>query len=156
MLYVNVYHVTQLYGGPEEGGWYYDAGEPVGSTPIKTKCEPGKSYYLTSETEGHGRRAKVTKVTIHTRECDQCKGTGKYEKETEEHETPPGEEPAVYEVHCEYCGELPEDLEATARLIEQMYAMFDEEGICGRYEHISVSLQDHFATPYPQRKPHYE
>lgn len=26
-LYVNVYDVTSEYGGPEEGGWYYDAGE---------------------------------------------------------------------------------------------------------------------------------
>lgn len=25
---VAVYHVTRCYGGPEEGGWYYDRGEP--------------------------------------------------------------------------------------------------------------------------------
>lgn len=29
--YVNVYHVEQCYGGPEEGGWYYDSGEPLES-----------------------------------------------------------------------------------------------------------------------------
>lgn len=155
MLYVNVYHVSQLYGGAEEGGWYYDAGEPVASIPVKTKRDPGKGYFISSETEGHGRRAKVTSVKINVRECDQCHGTGKYEKESEEY-VPEGEEVPVYEVHCEYCGELPEDLEAAAKLFVDMYAMFDEEGICGRYEHISVSLQKHYAAPYPERKPHYE
>lgn len=27
--YVNVYRVTREYGGPEEGGWWFDTGEPV-------------------------------------------------------------------------------------------------------------------------------
>ena len=26
MLHVNIYEVSQCYGGPEEGGWYYTAG----------------------------------------------------------------------------------------------------------------------------------
>jgi hypothetical protein len=26
--FVNVYNVDRCYGGPEEGGWWYDAGEP--------------------------------------------------------------------------------------------------------------------------------
>ena len=26
-----MYRVTQAYGGPEEGGWWYPEGEPVGS-----------------------------------------------------------------------------------------------------------------------------
>lgn len=29
--YVNVYDITRVYGGPEEGGWWYDAGEPIES-----------------------------------------------------------------------------------------------------------------------------
>lgn len=32
--YVNAYAVTRHYGGPEEGGWWYDAGEVVASTYI--------------------------------------------------------------------------------------------------------------------------
>jgi hypothetical protein len=27
VFYANVYRVDQLFGGPEEGGWWYDAGE---------------------------------------------------------------------------------------------------------------------------------
>ena len=149
MLYVNVYNVYQAYGGPEEGGWYYDIGEPLASIPINTSRSTGKSYYLTSDEEGYGRKAKVTNVKVNPRICDQCQGTGEYETEDEDY---PDRD--VHIVRCEYCGELPEDLEGTAKLIEEMYAKFD--GVAGRHEHISVSLQDHFAKPYPDRKPHYE
>jgi len=33
MLYVNVYSVSRHYGGPEEGGWWFDAGKVVASHP---------------------------------------------------------------------------------------------------------------------------
>jgi hypothetical protein len=29
--YINVYEVTQSYGGPEEGGWWFDCGTPLES-----------------------------------------------------------------------------------------------------------------------------
>ena len=35
--YVNVYLVRRLYGGPEEGGWYYDHYKPVKSMPTLAK-----------------------------------------------------------------------------------------------------------------------
>lgn len=31
--FVNAYAVTRNYGGPEEGGWWYDSGEPLASIP---------------------------------------------------------------------------------------------------------------------------
>jgi hypothetical protein len=34
MRYVNAYEVTLGYAGPEEGGTWYDRGEPLGSIPI--------------------------------------------------------------------------------------------------------------------------
>lgn len=37
--YLNVYEVTRYYGGPEEGGWWFDAGEPVASIPFETEHE---------------------------------------------------------------------------------------------------------------------
>jgi hypothetical protein len=36
-VYVNAYRVTQAYGGPEEGDWWYDVGEPLASVPIHTE-----------------------------------------------------------------------------------------------------------------------
>jgi hypothetical protein len=33
--YVNAYRVSRHYGGPEEGGWWYDSGEPLASVPLE-------------------------------------------------------------------------------------------------------------------------
>jgi len=42
ILFVNAYAVSRHYGGPEEGGWWYDAGEPLASVPIEaTENETG-------------------------------------------------------------------------------------------------------------------
>lgn len=35
VLFVNAYNVNRLYGGAEEGGWWYDTGDPVASVPIR-------------------------------------------------------------------------------------------------------------------------
>ena len=32
--FANAYLTDRLYGGPEEGGWWYDCGEPVMSLPF--------------------------------------------------------------------------------------------------------------------------
>lgn len=37
--YVNIYLIGQGYGGPEEGGWYYEYGEPYGSIPCDSYKE---------------------------------------------------------------------------------------------------------------------
>ena len=34
MTYVNAYEVTRHYGGPEEGGWWYNTGQPLASVPL--------------------------------------------------------------------------------------------------------------------------
>lgn len=38
-IYVNVYLVERCYGGPEEGGGWYDAGEPIESRAVDTLQE---------------------------------------------------------------------------------------------------------------------
>jgi hypothetical protein len=37
IVYVNIYEVTREYGGPEEGGWYYNNFNCVESVPVKNK-----------------------------------------------------------------------------------------------------------------------
>lgn len=37
--YVNTYMHDRSYGGPEEGGWYYDVYEALDSIPCKSKDE---------------------------------------------------------------------------------------------------------------------
>lgn len=39
-LHIVAHEVTQCYGGPEEGGWWYHAGEPVESVVIRTCFHP--------------------------------------------------------------------------------------------------------------------
>jgi hypothetical protein len=39
MLYVNIYAVGQGYGGPEEGGWWFPIGTPVGAIPVQLTDE---------------------------------------------------------------------------------------------------------------------
>lgn len=41
-IYVNLYLVDRAYGGPEEGGWYYDYGIPEASIPVKTWAEANR------------------------------------------------------------------------------------------------------------------
>lgn len=36
-VYVNVYRVTRHYGGPEEGGWWYNHFECVECVPVRNK-----------------------------------------------------------------------------------------------------------------------
>lgn len=38
--WVNAYAVSRNYGGPEEGGWWYDSGEPLASVPIDCDDDP--------------------------------------------------------------------------------------------------------------------
>lgn len=40
LVYINAYAVSRHYGGREEGGWYYDAGEALASVPVLKK--PGR------------------------------------------------------------------------------------------------------------------
>ena len=43
LLYVNAYCITRQYGGPEEGGWYYNHAEPVASIPVRAISVVGHS-----------------------------------------------------------------------------------------------------------------
>jgi len=38
-VHVNVYELERNYGGPEEGGWFYDSGFPVKSVRVKNCVE---------------------------------------------------------------------------------------------------------------------
>lgn len=39
LVHANAYRITRHYGGPEEGGWWYDRGEPLGSLPCASQRE---------------------------------------------------------------------------------------------------------------------
>jgi hypothetical protein len=37
LMYINAYMVGREYGGPQEGGWWYDTYEPIASIPVAAK-----------------------------------------------------------------------------------------------------------------------
>lgn len=40
LVYINVYEVTRHYGGPEEGGWWYDWLHCVEVFPVRESAAP--------------------------------------------------------------------------------------------------------------------
>lgn len=63
MKYVNAYLVERNYGGPEEGGWWYDSGTPIASVPVENDQEADKVKLMLQELfEGH----YPTKKTRHS------------------------------------------------------------------------------------------
>jgi len=48
--YFNIYEISEVYGGSEEGGWYYTAGEPVES--IKLKNPFPENAYISPQEDG--------------------------------------------------------------------------------------------------------
>jgi hypothetical protein len=136
MMYVNVYLVGRMYGGREEGGWYYDVGTPMAAIPVPSQHSEGQGYYISD-----GK--------IHARKCESCDGTMLVDITVDDSE---GSE--TYKGTCGDCLRLPIDFAATEKVMAEMAKLF--EGEAGRYEHIRVALEDNFAQPYPERTPHYE
>lgn len=44
--YVNAYEQDRAYGGPEEGGWWFDWGTPLASIPVHNLEEAKQAYDL--------------------------------------------------------------------------------------------------------------
>lgn len=73
--WANVYEISREYGGPEEGGWWYDVGQPVRSIKADT-YEIAKLMvdYLANEYPATGRSESVLggedyRVTIEPHEA---------------------------------------------------------------------------------------
>lgn len=52
LRYVNAYAVSRHYGGPEEGGWWYDAGSPLSSIAVYTDADEVAAKALLLKTLG--------------------------------------------------------------------------------------------------------
>lgn len=56
--YANAYLTDRLYGGPEEGGWWYDTGEPVMSLPFvceDEECVTDDQSFISAKFDNHAR-----------------------------------------------------------------------------------------------------
>lgn len=70
MKYVNVYSMSREYGGPEEGGWWFDTWEPVASVPCEedkieeTKARLSKSFPKTGSRNSVAQRTEDFAVCV--------------------------------------------------------------------------------------------
>lgn len=58
MYYIHKYEVAQQYGGPEEGGWWYDSGNPCSDwKPLM--CEDEEQACEVCRTLNHAERERA-------------------------------------------------------------------------------------------------
>lgn len=57
--WVNVYSVSRCYGGPEEGGWWYDAGECIERMEVAADKAGDVAEALRRQYPRTGRRYSV-------------------------------------------------------------------------------------------------
>lgn len=145
MLYINAYEVEQVYGGPEEGGWYYSHGIPIVSIPIATKRQLGKEYFFQSG-------------ELVIEDCRYCEGTGEVANGNDDEDNPfPtdfGTDPRY--VRCDNCGEIPSDKIKTENLIAEFKALLEQEHIFDRRSELRITLENNVGQAFPDRRPHYE
>ena len=60
--YVNVYLIDKAYGGPEEGGWYYDYGIVVGTMPFSSLSVQAAEAYCDKANAGRPSISDVDSV----------------------------------------------------------------------------------------------
>jgi hypothetical protein len=136
-FYVNAYAVTRNYGGPEEGGWYYNAGEPLASVPIRAeRLETCPEFAA-----GHCG-CYFTKNLVITIEppCRQCEEEG-------EHLCPPAEHwqfatsvaSRIADLHDEFADVVDGDIHSV------------RGGVA-----VEVRVEESIAAHWPSKTPHYE
>ena len=68
-MYLNLYGITDAYGGPEEGGWWYEQGVALGSIPLPATWEWTKTGW-DDEGDVYGLRPQIKPV--HREWAEQC------------------------------------------------------------------------------------
>jgi hypothetical protein len=128
LMYVNAYSITRHYGGPQEGGWWYNHGEPIASIPVRAVSKPGhENCYRCSQAARGEKDSEGNLITM-------CKWGFHLEEEN------------------------PEQVEAFKKHLTDIFAEVNEGNIysvLGGSE-LSISLQDHPGEEFPQGRPHYE
>ncbi len=139
LIYINAYAVTRHYGGAEEGGWWYNAGEPIASVPIATErmdaCPTPDSCNCRWNNNG---------IVTHDehpdwQEADPEQGLG---------EPPP---------HAHYKLDMAKVDETIKHLTADLNGTKEGDiySVLGGVD-LTVTVEEHFARPWPHARPHYE
>ena len=129
LLYVNAYSVTRHYGGPEEGGWWYNCHCPMASIPIRAISTAGHDDY-----------------------CYQC------DRARREVINPDGTMPKLCKWGFELEAKDPAQLEMFKKHLKELYDDVNDGNIysvLGGSE-LRITVEDHVAEVSPKERPHYE
>lgn len=149
LRYVNAYRVARFYGGPEEGGWWYDGGEPLASIPIEAE-----------RVKGHGD---------HCGQCSKAKdGNAEYCKNIPQEDLSDLEEELSSEQISEsqyihFTNEYPDVYHLAEtnpiqrdQAIEWLKMAFESEDDARARTKLSILIEDNFAQAFPDKRPRYE
>ncbi|HPT72144.1 MAG TPA: hypothetical protein PLE74_07675 [Candidatus Cloacimonadota bacterium] len=129
-LYVNAYEVSRSYGGPEEGGWWFDVFNPLASIPV-----------LADVVEGHDNS------------CYTCYCAREYAIEVGE-----GLKPHFCKWSYQIIAKDEAQVEMFKKHLEECYGKLREGSIYSVLggTDIQICVEKHPAEKYPLQKPHYE
>lgn len=146
LLYVNAYSVTRHYGGPEEGGWYFNAGEPLASIPIKAKRVKGHSSWCGCCEDARKGEGEFCKKSFPDEED--------YDEEWDELDE-------LYDPETREVQHLvPADEEEKEKFVKHLREMLADEEYGNIYHstggaELEISVQDHPAEHWPQEVQRY-
>ena len=178
ILYINVYRTTRHFGGHEEGGWYYNVGEPLASVPIPAVKVEGHDCCFrcnrtrSGEKDENGKPYTYCKIELNESEYNvrfddivldmmnwQNVSNEQYFEFREAHkekiiEIIERSLPTVFHLVPAF----PESFKKHVKELEEMFEDLAEGNIYsvnGGAE-IRINLEDHMAEYFPQTKPQYE
>lgn len=125
-MFVNIYEVGRGYGGPEEGGWYFDYGSPIGSIPVELTDDERTEVQLAFDV-AHGIEEATTHPQHYTDEYTEAFRSALMEK--------------ARRIRDQFIEQYPDT---------------GKRGSVLGGDDWSVVIEDHFARPYPQERPFYE
>lgn len=85
-VFVNVYEVDRIYGGPEEGGWWYNAGTVVESIEVAASEADALAAELEKDFPNTGRVGSVLYRGGDYRVCIEDEEGKDYPEETPHYE----------------------------------------------------------------------
>lgn len=145
LLYLNVYAVTRHSGGPEEGGWYYNAGEPLASVPFR-------GLVLGAE---NPQPAGMDVYTMPPTCTDDDGHDCEYREQRDDPNNPAPVAPCTHEVRVAY------DRAAVAAERDRLKCLFFDEASGDIYsvlggQAVEVHLDWQQAAYWPATRPRYE
>lgn len=151
-MYLNVYAVTRHYGGPEEGGWWYNAGQPLASVPIKAVALRGhdSSCHTCNQARAAASQAAVLGESSKIEFCRDLPVETDWDEYIQQYGLPPEV------IHLESLDQM--ELEKRKQELLEIFA--DEKSgniysVRGGVD-IEIQLEEHMACSWPSRRPRYE